>query len=248
MLPRVPQLERVDKPKIANFMIWILAEIGRGQTSSVSRKLQYAIIEGMALLLLIRHGMTDVVNKQLSGWTAGIQLNAQGREEVESLGNQLKNVQLAAIYCSPLERTVETAEAIAAPHGLKVVASEGVGEIRYGDWTGLWGKDVEHDPVWHRWNAHRGESRCPNGESMIELQARMVGNLLDIASRHADQTVAVVSHGDPIRSAVAHFLGVSLAMVLRIEIDPASVSAVRIEPWGVKVLCLNRRVSAQFQF
>jgi probable phosphomutase (TIGR03848 family) len=195
----------------------------------------------MALILLIRHGMTDVAGKQLSGWTPGIQLNSQGRNEVRSLGEELRTVPLSAVYASPLERTVETAEALAGQHGLKVITRDRVGEIQYGDWTGLWGPDVENDPAWRHWNTHRAESRCPNGESMLDVQARVVDEILAISRDHPDQIVAVVSHGDPIRSAVAYFLGVSLDMVLRIEIDPASVSAIRIEDWGVKVLCVNRR-------
>lgn len=184
--------------------------------------------------------MTDVAGKQLSGWTEGIALNAEGRSQVAQLGRQLAGTKLAGVYASPLERTVQTATAIAAPQGLAVETSAGIGEVHYGEWTGRWIEgDVEQDPRWHRWNAHRAEARCPGGESMLEIQSRVVAELLAIAARHPDGTVAVVSHGDPIRAGLAYFLGTPLDMVLRIEIDPASLSVVRLEEWGVQVAGVN---------
>jgi probable phosphomutase (TIGR03848 family) len=194
----------------------------------------------MATLILIRHGMTDVAGKQLSGWSPGIFLNDQGRAEVASLGQALESEPIRAVYSSPLERTIETARAIAAPHSLEVETRERVGEVRYGDWTGRWIKDIQGDPDWRHWNEHRAEARAPNGESMLEIQARVVDELLTIAACHGSETVAVVSHGDPIRAAIAYFLGVPLDLFLRIEIDPASMTKIQVESWGVRVLYVNR--------
>ena len=154
------------------------------------------------------------------------------------LGAALRKRRLEAVYASPLERTRETAKAIAAPQGLTVQIEEAVWEVDYGDWTGRWVSEVTEDEGWRHWNQHRGESRSPGGESMLEIQARTVHGLLRIAEQHQG-TVAVVSHGDPVRSAVAYFLGVPLDMFLRIEIDPASVSILQIEKWGVRVQGVN---------
>jgi probable phosphoglycerate mutase len=193
----------------------------------------------MAKLFLIRHGMTDVVGRVLAGWTPGVHLNTEGRQQVERLTKRLSGTRIDAIYSSPLERTRETAREIAAAQGLDVVVSEGVGEVRYGEWTGKTIEEVAGDARWRRWNEHRGEARSPGGESMLEIQSRVVSELLRIADAHPDQTVAVVSHGDPIRAAMAYFLATPLHLVLRIAIDPASVSVVRIEEWGIEVLGLN---------
>lgn len=193
----------------------------------------------MATLFLIRHGLTDMAGKQLSGWTPGVLLNEVGKAQVARLGEEMKATPLAAVYASPLERTVETARAVAGPQGIEVQLRDGIGEVKYGDWTGKWVSDVADDPEWKRWNTLRGESRCPGGESMLEIQARVVSELFDIARAHAEQNVAIVSHGDPIRAAVAYFLGVPLDLFLRLQIDPASVSAVQISEWGVNVLCVN---------
>ena len=195
----------------------------------------------MALILLIRHGMTDAVGRQLVGWTPGVHLNAEGRGEARRLGEFLRPSPIAAVYASPLERTAETAREVAQPHGLAVNVRERLGEVRYGDWTGRMLEEVEADPRWHFWNERRGEARCPNGESMAEIQDRMAAELRDIARRHADETVAVVSHGDPIRAAMSYFLGMPLDMVLRLQIDTASVSTIQFDPPWITVSGLNER-------
>jgi broad specificity phosphatase PhoE len=74
---------------------------------------------------------------------------------------------------------------------------------------------------------------------MIEIQTRMVRQLEILRERHAEETVAIVSHGDPLRSTVMHYLGIPLDFMLRFEISPASVSIVEWGEWGSRVLCVN---------
>jgi len=193
----------------------------------------------MATLYLIRHGMTDAVGRSLAGWTPGVHLNEEGRAEVSALAAALQRIPLAAVYSSPLERTVETARAVARLQTLGVQIRERLGEVRYGEWTGKTLLNVSTDPRWLRWNEHRAEARCPSGESMLEIQARMIDELLELALQHPRANIAVVSHGDPIRAAVAYFLGMPLQMALRLEIGTASASIVQVEAWGVVVKGVN---------
>jgi probable phosphoglycerate mutase len=74
---------------------------------------------------------------------------------------------------------------------------------------------------------------------MIETQMRMVRRLDGLRAGHPGQTVAVVSHGDPLRSVIAHYLGIALDHVARFEISPGSVSVVELHEWGNRLLCLN---------
>ena len=74
---------------------------------------------------------------------------------------------------------------------------------------------------------------------MPEAQARMVGELERLRERHPDEEVAVVSHGDVIRAALAYYLGVHLDLFQRVEISPGSISRVELNPWGPRVLCVN---------
>ena len=91
---------------------------------------------GMMNLLLIRHAANDWADKKLAGWTPGVSLNAEGCAQVEALVKRLAEVPLAAVYSSPLERTMETARPVAEAHGLTVRVREALGEVRFGEWTG----------------------------------------------------------------------------------------------------------------
>jgi probable phosphoglycerate mutase len=75
---------------------------------------------------------------------------------------------------------------------------------------------------------------------MIEVQQRMVARLQALAAIHADATVGVVSHGDPLRATLAYYLGISLDLMLRFEISPASLSVLDLAGWGSRVICMNQ--------
>jgi probable phosphomutase (TIGR03848 family) len=194
----------------------------------------------MTTFLLIRHGETDAIGKSLMGWAPGWHLNAKGKRQAENLATRLERLPVRAIYTSPLERAIETAEPVARKHGLVPQVSEDLGELRMGEWEGLSIDDLDRRPEWKRFNSYRSGVRCPGGEFMIEAQTRMMNRLDCLARQHPGETVAVVSHGDPLRSVVAGYLGIPLDFLLRFEISPASVSVVEAAEWGPRVLCLNQ--------
>ena len=194
----------------------------------------------MTTFLLIRHGMTDAVGNYLAGWTAGVHLNEKGREQVEQLGRNLASMRLDAIYSSPLERARETAEAVALHHGCAVQLRDRLGEVHFGDWTGrsIAGLN-DGDPEWRTWNSHRATSRTPNGESYLELQNRVVSELMAIARDHPDSLVAVVSHADALRGALIQFLGMPGDSCLRLDVRPASVSVLQITEGEPRIAAVN---------
>ena len=108
-----------------------------------------------------------------------------------------------------------------------------------GEWTGLAFRDLEGRPGWRAFNTLRSITRIPGGELMLETQARIVSELDRLRQRHPNQNVAIVSHMDVIRAAVAHLAGVHLDLLQRIEIGPASVSAVALNELTPRILCLN---------
>jgi broad specificity phosphatase PhoE len=195
----------------------------------------------MTTFLLIRHGATDAVGKRIMGRLPGIHVNAEGRKEVESLAQWVARVRLAAVYSSPLERALYTAEAIAARHGLEVARDPAFGEIAFGDWTGRELSELEAQDHWRRWNAVRSLTRAPNGELTLEVQLRVYNRMQQLRSRHPEQNVAIVSHGDPIRAILAHLAGIPVDLALRLRIDTASVSGVRLGDWAPEILGLNQR-------
>jgi len=189
-----------------------------------------------ANILLIRHGTNPKVGKGLTGWLPGVSLDEKGRRQAENLAIQLENHNLSAVYSSPLERAMETAQPLATRRGLEIVTDPAFGEVRFGDWQGKDYSEIEHDPVWLSFNSFRSGTRAPGGELMLETQARMVAGLLSIAARHPGETVAVFSHADAIKSALCWVLGIPLDFHLRLEILPASVSNILISKVIVPVV------------
>ena len=181
----------------------------------------------MTTLLLLRHGDTDALGKLLAGWQSGWTLNNSGRQQVKALAETLSKSPVRAIYSSPLERAYETADGIATPHGIRPVVREELGEIRFGDWEGRTFDDLAHDPEWLHFNVARSTVRPPNGELLIEVQARMIREANHIRELHEGDTVVIVSHADPIRALLAYYLGSPLDLLSRFTISPASITAIR---------------------
>jgi probable phosphoglycerate mutase len=193
----------------------------------------------MTTFYLIRHGMNDFIGKAIVGWTAGVSLNAAGRAQAERLASRLAGRGIAAIYSSPLERALETAEPLSRTLQLPVQIREALGEVRFGEWTGKTISDLERDPRWEVFNRYRAETRAPGGELAVESQARMVGELERLRELHPDQAIAVVSHADIIRVALSYYLGSPIDLYQRIECLPASFSTLVLGDWGPRILGLN---------
>jgi probable phosphoglycerate mutase len=191
-------------------------------------------------LLLIRHGMNDWVSGRLAGWTPNVHLNDKGQAQVQALGERLRDLPLAAVYSSPLERAVETAEAVAAPHGLSVELVEGVGEVRYGDWEGGDLKELSKHELWPGVQFYPSGTRFPGGgETLGEVQARAVATLDGLRTQHPDAIIAVVSHADLIRLVTAYYIGIHIDLFQRLVIGTASVTALAFQPMGPRLLAFN---------
>lgn len=192
-------------------------------------------------ILLIRHARHGDYDLRLSGRRAGVSLTPAGQAEAARLGTRLHGAGVTRVECSPLDRTRDTAVAIAAACGLAAPAAvEALIEIDLGEWTGRAFDSFGDDPAWRAWNEHRGTARIPGGETMAQAQARIVGHLRATAATIvAGEVVAMVSHSDMIRAAVADILGLPLDHLLRFDIDPASVTAIAAGAWGARVMTLN---------
>jgi probable phosphoglycerate mutase len=175
----------------------------------------------------------------MAGWQPGWHLNARGREQAEQLAERLAKIPIRAVYTSPLERAIETAELIARAHGLEPQPVDALGEIRLGEWEGCLLAELDRREDWRRFNRFRGATRAPGGEHAIEVQTRMVQQIEIIRARHPNETIAVVSHADPLRALIAYFIGVHIDLSHRLEIAPASMSALQVHDWGARLLCLN---------
>lgn len=199
----------------------------------------------MTLLLLIRHGTNDWVHGRLAGWTPGVHLNEEGKQQAVALATRLAPIPLAAIYASPLERTVETAQAIAAPRGMPIHLADGLGEVKYGEWQGAELKELYKHELWPGVQFYPSGTRFPGGETLGEAQIRMVTALDTLRARHPQGIIAVVSHADMIRLALAYYIGVHTDLFQRLEISPCSLSALRFTPMGPRLVAYNDTGSLQ---
>lgn len=190
-------------------------------------------------LLLVRHALNDWVGDRLAGWTPNVHLNDKGRAQAQALAGRLADRPMAAIYASPLERAVETAQIIADPHNLEVQIREGVGEARYGEWTGQSLEDLAKEDAWRVVQFYPSMARFPGGEAIREMQARAVAELDAIVAAHPSETVLVVSHADLIKAALAHYAGLHLDLFQRLVVSPASLSVVAFTPMGPRLASLN---------
>jgi broad specificity phosphatase PhoE len=194
----------------------------------------------MTTFYLIRHATNPYLDqRKIAGSLPGVHLNAEGRKQAQHLAERLASEPIRAIYTSPLERAYETAEPIAAKFGLSLQASEGLGEIRFGDWTDQPIAKLDTIPQWQRWNSFRSGTQMPGGEAMIEAQARIVREMLRLRDAHPHEAIALVTHGDPIKAAVAYFIGAPLDLFLRIDVDPASVSIIGLDDSTARIIRLN---------
>lgn len=197
----------------------------------------------MTLLILVRHGTTDAVGKVLSGRAAGYPMNDAGWAQVRALSDGLAGLSIDAVYSSPLERALQTAAALASPRGLSASVDERLSDIDFGAWTGRAISELRNESSFWRFNKQRSLAEPPLGERISQVQARMVAALHDWIALYPQGTVAVVGHADPLRLAIAFFIGLALDHAHRLEIEPASASALEFVGDDVRLLHLNHKYS-----
>ncbi|MBI2528699.1 MAG: histidine phosphatase family protein [Candidatus Rokubacteria bacterium] len=197
-------------------------------------------MKGATLVLLVRHGLTPTTGRKLPGRAPGLHLAEAGRRQAEAASARIARLGgVTAVYTSPLERARETAEAIARACHVPARVEPGLNEVQIGRWTGLSIARARRKREWTNVLRHPSGFRFPDGEFFPEMQARVVAALERLCERHPGETVVAVSHGDPIKAAVAHALGVPLDLFNRIVVAPASVTAIAFRPEGPVVLTVN---------
>lgn len=194
----------------------------------------------ITILFLIRHGENEyVATHRLAGRTPAVHLNEKGRQQADGLVKLLDGQPLDAIFSSPLERCRETAAPLAAARSLPLHDLPGILEVDYGAWQGQDLRELSKLPEWQQVQHYPSIFRFPGGETLREVQARSVAAIERIGADHAGQIVAVFSHGDVIRTTLAHFLGVPLDLFQRIAIGTASISVLAFQDGRPMVLGMN---------
>src|SRR5215208_5765303 len=203
----------------------------------------------MPLVLLIRHGENDFVKTgKLPGQSAGIHLNERGQKQAHALREALIHVPIKAIYSSPLERAMETAAPVATSHKLDIIQEPNLVDANVGKWQGKSLKSLRLTNAWKVVQHSPSRFQFPEGESFIDVQTRIADTLESIMRKHSKpkDIIAVVFHADPIKLAVAHFLGLPLDHFQRLSCDTGSLSALYVGEMGANLIKLNQRPPFDF--
>lgn len=195
----------------------------------------------MTTFYLIRHASCEGLGQTIWGRTPGICLNEKGRLEAQQLAERLARTKFDAIYSSPLQRALETADVIASRLKLELRQSDALNEINYGEWSGKTLEQLHSDERWRHLHSHRSTARIPGGESLLEVQNRIVTEIVRLAHEHVENCVAIVSHAAVIRAAVGYFAATPIDLIERFEISPCSVSVIELDEENVKLLTINTR-------
>jgi len=160
-------------------------------------------------LYLIRHGSTQLTAEDRFSGASNVYLSEEGRDQVEHLARRLADDRIAAIYSSPLDRTMETASILAEPHKLSAISCDGLREISHGHWEGLTRKEVEErfPEEYTAWEADPFTFAPQGGESGISVLARALPVIREIVVNHENKNVVVVSHKATIRLILSSLLG-----------------------------------------
>ena len=200
----------------------------------------------MSTVLFVRHGLTAMTGPVLAGHTPGVHLDERGRAQAEAVAARLAPVPLAAVVTSPLERCVETTDAVLAGRELTAAVEPRLAEVRYGDWTGKPLKELAKQPLWRVVQAHPSAAVFPGaeGEALAGAQSRAVAAVREwdariTAAAGPEAVWLACSHGDIIKAMLADALGLHLDLFQRIVVDPCSVSVVRYTDTRPFVLRVN---------
>jgi broad specificity phosphatase PhoE len=193
----------------------------------------------MALVIMVRHGQTDEnIHGRISG-QGPVPLNARGQEQARLAAEVLVPLGITHIFSSPLVRARQTAEFLAARLHRPIAEIADLREVGYGDWEGKTFGEMRGHPVAHQVFNDPINAVFPNGEGLLEVQQRGVGVIEWVRRTYPQGIVAVVSHGDVIRTALAHYLGMAFNEYHRLNLDNGAISVLELFDEWVRVKAMN---------
>lgn len=194
-------------------------------------------------LLMVRHGLTDWnVDRKLLG-RVDVRLNERGRAQARAAAEALRSFPVRAVISSPQVRARETAEPISRVLELAIEVEPGLDEVWLSEvWQGKTVEELRNDADMERFLSDPSR-RSPRIEPIEDVQGRAVAAVERLRREREGETIVLVSHGDPVRAIVAHYLGLPLADFRRLLIDNGSISFLRFNRRGPQLATLNWRPS-----
>ena len=196
----------------------------------------------MVKVILVRHGETEWNRlHQIQGSNSDTPLNNTGKQQVKRLALRLKKEPIQAIYCSPLERALETAWTIASHHRLEVLLEPDLKEFDLGELEGTKIEDLDKSYREILFITRDGETfpRVPGGESLREVQQRAWSAIQRIISQHPEGEIVIVSHYFLLLTILCQGLNLPLLEMSRLRLDAASMSILTFNGQFSRLLLLN---------
>jgi alpha-ribazole phosphatase len=178
---------------------------------------------------IIRHGEPEATAQGLCYGRLDVGLSPEGRQQLERVADQFRHEPLAAIYASPLKRAVESATILERHHSCGIEILEGVREIDFGDFEGVSYDEIaqSYPEIYRDWMERPTATQFPKGESFGRMRKRVVETAELLRSRHANQSVALVTHGGVARIMLAEALDISGMNIFRIAQRYAAINRIR---------------------
>ena len=178
-------------------------------------------------VFLVRHGATVLSAEDRFAGATNVELSDEGRRQVEALSRRLAGQSIAAFFASPLDRTMETARILAAPHAKAVEPEAGFLEIDHGVWEGLTRREAEtrFGDMYAKWEADPYNFAPEGGETGLAVAARAMPALLRAVAAHEGEMICVVSHKATIRLLLGAILGFDPRRYRdHLDLNPASLT------------------------
>ena len=166
-------------------------------------------MEQTTRVYMVRHGATQLSAEDRFAGAVNVELSEEGKFQAGQLAERLADDSIAAVYCSPLTRTVQTATILAGPHKLPLVHEDGLREIHHGHWEGMRRADVESQfpEEYAAWEEDPFTFAPDGGEAGVNVIARALPVIRKIVLEHRGQNVLVVSHKATLRLLISSLLG-----------------------------------------
>jgi broad specificity phosphatase PhoE len=192
-------------------------------------------------LFALRHGETAWTRERRFSGSRDLPLTPRGQRQAEALAGALTTERVGAVYASPLERARATAEIIARPHHLQVIAEPTLREMAFGDWEGLTRDEIDRGwpDVAALWRTSPARATPAGGESLLEVAERVGKALQQIRDSHAEGTVVVVSHAIVLRLIVLDALGLGPERLWSLDASPAGLTEIEYQSGWTTVHRMN---------
>jgi broad specificity phosphatase PhoE len=193
----------------------------------------------MTQVYLVRHGQTAWNAELIFRGRRDIELNEQGEREANAIAGALRDKNLDAIYTSPLTRAVETARPLAALLHCKITPVQGLTDINYGAWEGLAYQEIKitYPDLLATWEQEPELVRFPHGETLDEVRERSYGVLRELAQKHANESILIVSHRVVNKVLLCALLGLGTGHFWNIKQDTGCINVLEYSSQRF-VLCL----------